>query len=1048
VTGAPCIIFLLCLLQAWPAGTATGQTRDRAITGIVVDGQGAPLAGAHVLLAGRDGVGTSTGPDGRFTLEAPASGSLRVIFVGFEEKTVALSDQSYYFIQLVERVEEIEEVLVVGYGVQRKESVVGAISQVKGEELVRTGQSSITNALAGKLSGVATIQRSGMPGSDDAEIVIRGLSSFNSSSPLVLVDGVERDFASIDPNEVSSVSVLKDASATAVFGARGANGVIIVTTRRGTEGRPRLSFSFSAGMQLPINVAKHVDAYTTMSLLNVALMNDRQFSSLTSQAVLQEYANPSSRLNSIQYPDVNWFEELTEPFAPSLNANFNIQGGTKFVKYFASVGYAHQGSLFKSWQEGKFDTRFYYNRVNYRANLDFNLTGSTVLSFNLGGSVGIQNKPVPRVNDAELWKFVFGSSTTKAPMYYPAWVMEEVPDPDYPGLTEDRLIDNMGDVTYNPYFVLAGGKFNQYTDSKLFSDISLHQQLDFITRGLSVKGKFSLSTYYKYNSLSTQYTVSSYTLDFSKIGTGVNPWERAGGTNEVYTPSPSYTTVGGLSGGYYHDLYYDMSLNYARSFGPHAVTGLLLLNRQEADKETAFTYYNEAVVGRVTYDYAHKYLVELNMGYTGSERFAPGNRFGFFPSAAVGWVLSEEKFFRKALPRVDKLKLRFSQGLVGSDYARNRWLYISEFSKDANGAIKEDPSANTVAQWEEAMKRDLGIEAGLLGNRLLLSVDLFDEKRSKMLIPVSNTVPMWVGNSYKELNKGKIKKHGFEVDVEWRDRLTDDFSYHARGNFGFNENRILYQDDAPYALSHQKQTGTAIGAQRKGAYLVDGDFYTSVDDIHGHVSALPDIGEIVVGDLKFLDYMADGLVNRDDLTQMKGSTQPPIGYAFGGGFKWKGLDFSFLFQGYAQKYINFDQMYEYEFYKGNYRVHVSQQDYWSPANPNGNHGALHYTSGWISNLYWSGVDESETNAGYAAKMAGKSWRRADFLRLKEVYIAYSLESARLKELMGVRHVRLYVTGNNLLTFTPLIEGDPENTYLLYGNYPQMMTIKGGLEISF
>jgi TonB-linked SusC/RagA family outer membrane protein len=809
-----------------------------------------------------------------------------------------------------------------------------------------------------------------------------------------------------------------------------------------------LNLSFSAGIQKPINVAEHVDAYTTMSLLNVALMNDRQFTALTSEAELREYASPSSWINAIRYPDVDWFKELTEPFAPAMNANFNVQGGTRFVKYFASVGYAHQGSLFKAWQDGKFDTRFYYNRVNYRANLDFNLTGGTTLSFNLGGNVGIQNKPVPRVNDAELWKFVFGASTTKTPMFYPAWVMEEIPDPDYPGLTEDRLIDNMGDVTFNPYFTLAGGKFNQFTDSKLFSDISLKQDLDFITKGLSAKGKFSLSTYYRYNSLSTQYTQASYTLDFSKVGTGVNPWVREGSTNEVYTPNPSYTTIGGLSDGYYHDLYYEMGLDYNRTFGRHAVTGLLLLNRQEADKGTAFTYYNEAVVGRVTYDYAHRYLVEVNMGYTGSERFAPGNRFGFFPSGAVGWVASGEPFFQRALPWVSKLKVRLSLGLVGSDYANNRWLYISDFSKDANGAIKEDPSANTVAQWEEAMKRDLGVEMAFLDGRLSFSVDLFDENRYKMLIPVSNTVPMWVGNSYKELNKGKIKKHGFELEAEFRDRLSSDLSYYVRGNFGFNENRILYQDDAPYALEHQKRTGTAIGAQNNGAYLTGNGYYTSVDDIHNNVSALPDVGGLVVGDLKFLDYMTDGTINRDDLTQMKGSTQPPIGYALGAGFQWKGFDFSFLFQGYAQKYINFDQMYEYEFYKGNYRVHVSQADYWSPANPNGNHAALHYTAGWISNLYWSGVDEASTVAGYAAKIAGKSWRRADFLRLKEVYLAYSLESARLKEWMGIRHVRFYATGTNLLTFTPLIEGDPENTYLLYGNYPQMMTIKGGLEISF
>lgn len=1050
-------LFLLCVqtFTTIPLSAADAQPQQkttakatRNIKGKVVDQNGEKIIGANVLLNGNFSIGTTTDINGAFSLEVPIKGELQISYVGYTSKLVPLDMQTFYFVEISEDATALQDIVVVGYGAQRKESVVGAVSQVKGDLLVQSGMSNVTSALSGKLSGVATIQRSGQPGSDNAEIVIRGLSSFGSSSPLVLVDGVERDFTTIDPNEISSVSVLKDASATAVFGAKGANGVIIVTTRRGSEGKPKMDFSVSTGLDLPINVAKHVDSYTTMSLLNVAKMNDQQFSSLTSQADLNEYRNPSSRLNTLRYPDVNWFKELTEPFASTTNANFNITGGTRFVKYFASVGYSHQGSLFKGMQDGKLDSRFYYNRINYRTNVDFNLTKTTVLSFNLGGNVGIQNKPNPPVNDAELWKYVFGSSTSKHPMYYPAWVMDEIPDTDYPGLREDRLINNTGDVTLNPYYVLVGGKFKQFTDSKLFSDIMLDQKLDFITKGLSVKAKVSLSTYYKYNSLSTEYSVPSYTLDFSKIGSSINPWARDGSSNEVFTPNPLYTTVGGLQDGYYVDLYYDASLNYNRKFNRHTVTGLALMNRQEVNKGTQFTFYNQAIVGRLTYDFAHKYLVEVNMGYTGSERFAPGNRYGFFPSGAIGWVASEEKFFKKAMPWFSKLKFRYSQGLVGSDYANNRWLYISDYSKDPNGYIKEDPSANSIAQWEQAMKRDLGIEMGFFNNELTFGVDFFDEKRDKMLIGVSNNVPMWVGNSSKELNKGEIKKHGLEIEAEYNKSFANGFSFFVRGNFGFNENRIIYQDDAPFSLNHKRKAGTAIGSQTNGAYLSGNGFFNSIDDIHSNIGPLADIGGLNVGDLKFLDYMVDGIINTDDLTRIAGSSQPPISYALGGGFNWKGLDFSFLFQGYADKYINFDQMYEYEFYKGNYKAHVSQLDYWSPSNPDGNHGALHYTSGWLPNLSWSGIDESATNGGYKAKVEGKSWRKADFLRLKEVYIGYTIHSAKLKNLMGISAVKVYATGNNLLTFTSLIEGDPENTYLIYGNYPQMMSVKLGLQVSF
>lgn len=1053
-----CCFTILCCLSIHVADlNAKSKVLEKSqssmnIRGSIVDVEGEPLIGATIVVLKSRNIGTRTDVDGNFSLEVPLSGTLRISYVGYVSVDILIDpNRKNYQIVLRENDEALEEVVVVGYGVQKKESVVGAITQVKGDALVNSGISNITNTLSGKLSGVSTIQRSGQPGSDNAEITIRGLSSFVNSSPLVLLDGVERDFSSIDPNEVATISVLKDASATAVFGAKGANGVIIVTTKRGEVGKPKMDISVSYGMQQPINVPKHVNGYTTMSMLNVAKKNDQLFSVLTSQQELEEYRNPSSRINSLRYPDVNWFNELTEPFAPTVNANFNLSGGTKFVKYFASLGYSHQGSLFKGRKEGKLDSRYYYNRINFRTNLDFSLTKSTVLSFNFGGNIGEQNKPKVPVNDQEIWKYIFGSSTTKYPMYYPAWAMEEIPDPDYPGLQEDRLLNNGGDNTGNPYYTLVGGKFTQNTESKLFTDIIFNQGLDFITPGLSLKVKTALSSYYQYNTLSTEYQAASYFLDFSKYdpnNASVNPWLRIDGSNEVYTPNPPYTTVGGIQNNFYYDIYFDASMNYNRTFGKHSVTGLALLNLQEMDKNTEFPYYNAAVVGRVTYDYLKKYLVEFNMGYTGSERFAPGKRFGFFPSAAVGWIVSEENFFKNNVSWIDKLKLRYSDGLVGSDYANNRWLYISDYSKDDKGYIREDPSPNLVAQWEQARKQDIGIELGFLKNSLGFTIDFFKEHRSKMLISVGNSVPMWVGNSFKELNKGEIKKHGFEIEGDYVKKINKNLLLKLNGNFSFNENRIIVQDDAPYALNHKKTAGTAIGSQINGAYLTGNGYYTSVDEMHGTVSPTADIGTLVLGDLKFLDYDVNGQLTSDDLTRMKGSTHPPVSYAFGGGFTWKGFDFSILFQGYAGKYINFDQIYQYEFYKGNYSIHVSSLDYWSPQNPNGNHGALHYTAGTISNVDWTGYGESYNTGGYRGKMLGKSWRKSDFLRLKELYLGYSLRSEKLKKAVSIDAVKFYVTGNNILTFTSLIEGDPENTYLMYGTYPQMRTVKFGMQVVF
>ncbi|MCD8172332.1 MAG: TonB-dependent receptor [Alistipes sp.] len=1024
------------------------QAAQRRITGAVVDDAGNPVIGANVILVGGGNVGTSTDGQGRFTLTVPAEAMIRVSSLGYTTLDIRIDERNEYILTLSEDSQSIEDVVVVGYGTQKKESVVGAISQVKGSDLVLSGSSNITSAMAGKLSGVTTIQRSGQPGSDDAEITIRGLSSFNSPSPLVLVDGIERDFKSIDPNEVSSISVLKDASATAVFGAKGANGVIIVTTRRGVEGKPKMDVSASVGFQKPINVAKHIDAYTTMSMMNVAKMNDQLFSDLTSQRELAEYANPSSRINSILYPDVDWFRETTEPFAPTVNANFNISGGTKFVKYFASLGYTHQGSIFKSRKDGKLDNSFYYNRFNYRTNLDFNLTRSTVLAFNFGGDLQIQNSP--SVYGGDLWKYMFRASSTKYPLYYPAWVMEEIPDIDYPGLYENRYTDGPDQDVGNPYFQLIRGNFNQYTSNKLFTDIQLRQQLDFITPGLSFAAKFSLSTYYQYNTLKTERSIASYELQTGLIGSDINPWVRSSGSaTDVYYPEPWYTETGGINSNYYQDFYYDFSLNYDNSFGRHNVTGLALMNLQQQNKGSDFAYYNAALVGRATYDYAHRYLVEVNIGYTGSERFAPGNRFGFFPSGAIGWVVSEEPFFKRNVRWMSRLKFRYSDGLVGSDYAGSRWLYVSEFSLTSEGYAKEDAIANSYVQWERARKRDLGVELGFLKNALTVSVDFFDEKRDKMLISVANSVPMFVGNSFKELNRGEIKKHGMEVELDFYHTLPNGLNFYVRGNIGLNENRIVVQDDAPYSLSHQKNAGTALGAQKKGTYLFGEGYFTSIDDLHIALGQMSDIGGLVVGDYKFLDYYADGILNSDDVTRLKGTTQPPVSYGFGGGFNWKGFDFNFLFQGYAGKYINYDMLYEYEFFKGNYRIHQSSLNYWSPSNPDGTHAALHYSNGRLPYLTWSNVyGEANDSGGGYGKIPGKSWRRADFLRLKELSIGYTINSRKLESLMGIRGLKVYVPANNLLTFTSLLEGDPENTYLINGNYPQMMTVKAGIQIAF
>lgn len=1022
-----------------PKGGGNEQVKKKKISGRVTDDKGETIPGATVIVPGTS-FATITNIDGGFSLDIPENiKSITVSYVGYNPREVQLANQTNLKVVLEEANVAISEVVVVGYGFQKKESVVGAISQVGSEALIKSGSGNITNALAGKLSGVLTIQQTGQPGTSDSEIIIRGLSSWNGSQPLVLVDGVERDFSNLDPNEINTISVLKDASATAVFGAKGANGVIVVTTKRGAIGKPKLTFSGSTGVDIPTRLPEHISSYTTMSALNVAYMNKGLFQNLTPDRILEEYRNPSTRLNSLRYPDNNWFDLLTEDYATNYQANINISGGTKFVKYFASLGYLHEGDFFKAYKQGFDDTNYKYDKINYRANLDFAVTRTTDISFNIGGDVQIVNghKDSP-------WKTLFGSSPSRYPAYFPEWVLEEVPDPDYPNDKGIRYANNLSEYFPNPYNTFYSGSFNRTLTSKLFTDIIFNQDLDFITKGLAFKSKVSLSTSYQNLALTADYNFPQYILNYDKIGVpGVNPWFRIGEGNEVFKQPPLNINIGGMQGDYYTNLYYEFATQYNRSFGKHTVSALALLNYSQKNVQTQFAYYNAGVVGRATYDYSGKYLFEMNLGYTGSERFAPGNRFGFFPSLALGWVISEEKFFQPLTSVINKFKLRYSDGYVGSDNAPNRWLYISNYSVSGN-YILEDRAANSVAQWEQSHKRDLGIEVGMFKNQFRFSVDLYDEYRDRMLL-TPNSVTFFVGNSFKELNLGSMKKHGIELEAEFNKAVNKDFSYHIRGNFGFNENRIVSRDDLPYAKEYQKQAGKPLGVQLDGLQLNGTQYFTTVDDLHLNPSPVA-ITASNVGDYQFLDYNADGVIDVYDKHAIDGNLYAPITYAVSTGFSYKNFEFNLMFQGNHGKYVNYNSAFETEFIKGNWRIHKSQVDYWTPTNPNANHATLNYDVGNEPKLVWAGG--SSDVGGYYSMIEGRYWRNADYLRLKEVYLGYNYNSKALKQAIGISNVLIYANGYNLLTFTDLLEGDPERKDFLQGFYPQMTSIKLGLKFSF
>ena len=1040
------VLLLLFAVTAEPAAAGEQDSGKQQPTiqakGRVVDTNGIAIAGAAVTVKGGSAGGTISDAQGAFTLRVRKGDVLHVSFLGFQAREIAVTDASPLTIRLAEETHQVEDVVVVGYGVQKKESVLGAISQVNNEQLVNSGTTNITNAIAGKLSGVTTIQTGGQPGNNDANIFIRGVSSWNGSTPLVLVDGVERSFADIDPNEVASLSVLKDASATAVFGAKGANGVIIVTTRTGSTGKPKMNISLSYGLDFPTMIPDHIGSAQTAELLNVALKNAQSYGSMIPRSEIEEYARPSSRINSIRYPDNDWFDIAMRRCAQTINANYNVSGGSQRVKYFLSLGYSHEGSIFKDFSKWS-NANFRYDRINYRSNLDFDVTRSTKLSVKVGGVLGIKDTPTDKTVSG-MFNMMYSASPMMYPAYYPAWVLEEIPDTDYPDASGGRLSSPRTAYFGNIRTSLSTGEFEQTTDNKLYTDINFEQKLDFITKGLSVKANVSLSTYYSRISQTATNSNPTFYIDWNRYDAGDgNPWIYSAASEHVYENTPYAVTRGAMQNNYYVTFYWEGALNYNRTFGDHTVTALALFNQRENVKGTAFPYHSQGVVGRVTYDYKHKYLFECNLGYTGSEQFSPENRYGFFPSVAIGWVPSQERFWKEAMPWWSKMKIRYSDGLVGSD-SGSRWLYFSDYVKGGDSYIYEGAAANAVAQWEEARKRDLGIEMGWLNNRLTLNLDLFDEKRTNML--VKPNVTMLVGTSYKEVNRGSMKKHGIDIELGWADKTPTGFGYNLTAMVSLNENRITNYEDAPYAPEYQKTAGKPYKGQTDGVSIVDSGYFESIDDIHNYPAYTTDWNFVNVGAYKYLDYSADGRLSVEDLHAIAGSQYPPVVCSFRAGFDYKGFEFSMLWYANLGKWVEYNKSWEIEFNKGDYRITHSQLDYWRPDNRDANHATLVYggTSGHPMYM-WAG---GSGDAGAKMMLEGRTWRKADYLSLREVYLAYTFNAKRLRQKVGFRSLSLYLTANNLLTFTPLIEGDPASTTFTTGFYPQMTSLKLGVKIGF
>lgn len=1036
---------LVCLTLGALSGTgfqASAQNRSASktvkIKGSVIDEDSKPVPGVAVLVKGHPEFGgTMTDEKGGFVFNVPSDATVQFSCIGYKPVEMSVARNLDWMITMVEESVALEGTVVVGYGVQRKESVVGAITQVKAEDLEKTGTSDITSALAGKVSGLLVYSQNGAPGQSDATLILRGLSSWNGNNPLVMVDGIERSMNMLSPTDIASISVLKDASATAVYGAKGANGVILVTTKTGSKGAPKFSVNVEQGLNSPMWTPDHVEAGTVTRMANIAYKNTQSFGSQFSDEIIKKYEDQS---DPIRYPDVHWYDLLQKQFATSTNADFSVSGGSDRVRYYLGVSYVHEGSIIKEIYPG---TNFASDRINYRMNLDWDVTKSTLLSFKVGGVTNMVKNLASHSGSSWLFSTIYQSPTITFPAYYPADVLKQYPDPNYPDADSDRVGANQGSKYENPYSALSDPDYVKNVNYRLFTDLILTQKLDFITVGLSATAKFGMTSAYARVSQEASTNFAKWNINWEAYDAGnTDIWEiQDNKSNYVWNDKPFSITQNNSPSGVSFITYLEGSLNYSRKFSrKHNVSALALYNQRQYNSGASFPKRTQSFVGRVTYDYKGKYLFEGNIGVTGSEQFSPDYRYGVFPSAAVGYIVSKEKFWKRAMPWWSTMKIRYSNGWVGSDASGSNWLYYSSW-KQTSGYYQEEAAANVTARWETAHKQDLGFEMGFLKNKLTVNVDLYDEKRNDMLMPP--VVTAFVGVAYKDVNAGALKKHGFEVEANWRNTTSGGFTYSFGGMIGLSENRITKYGDAPYAPEYQKYAGTPLQSARTGDQLIDDKFFGSIDEIHGYPNYATEWTNVVPGVYKFLDYVPDGKISQQDLHVLRGSTYAPGVYSFNVGGTYKGLTFKVLCTGTMGKYINYKRVNIVPFYAGAYVIHDSHLNYWTPTNRDSDIPALSFSDEMYA---WGGG--TSTYPGYNLAIPDFTWKRSDYMTVKEVMVQYRFSGPNIKRILGVKHLAVGLVCNNLWTFSNIKDTDPQRLTTAANSYPTMRMLKLNVNLAF
>lgn len=985
------------------------------VGGRVVDTLGMALPGVSVLIKGSNR-GTFTNTLGHYQLQVHTGDILVFSLVGYITREVAVNRKTIIDIVLREQLSDLDEVVIVGFGEQKKLTTIGAQNTIKPQDL-KQPVANLSNLIAGRVAGIVGVQRSGEPGYDNAEIYIRGISTFTSSSPLILVDGVERSFNNIDPEDIASFSVLKDASATAVYGVRGANGVILIQTKKGRTGETTINAQYDQGLTQFTRLPAFANGVTYMEIANEAFFN-----SFPNETVPRYSADrieqTRNQTDPELYPDVNWFDVILNKSGHNRRARVNANGGSDKAQYYLSVGYYDETGMFKTDELASYNSSMKFSRFNFTSNLTLDVTKTTKVDFGASGWISNGNYP--------------GSSTGS--VFNAAYVLTPVTIPArYSNGYFSKI--RTGDVS-NPYTMLTQSGYSTEFKNQLWSNLRVTQGLDFWLKGLSVTGMFS------FDNSNTHQIARGKTVD-SYLATG-----RDADGNLLFEQTQIGTNYLGYSrnNGGSRQFYLEGAINYSKKIKKHDITGMLLYNQSDrveafaGDFISSIPYRYMGLAGRTTYAFDNKYLGELNFGYNGSETFAPKKRFGFFPSFGLGWVVSEEKFFEPAKDILSFLKLRFSYGVVGnSNIGGRRFAYISTITDQGGYSYGQNNLGYDVGglnfgdfavdvSWEKAKKANLGIEFKTLNNALSVTADVFREVRTG-IFRQRGDVPNFVGiGSLPWANLGQVNNNGIESTIDFQ-KTFGSVRIGLRGNINWNRAIVIDDANAPWPYPWQQRIGRKLG-QRFG--YIDQGLFQSQDEI---ANSAYQVGTNKPGDIRYKDLNGDGRIDSYDQAPIGYGSMPEIVYGFGPTFSWKNWSLAAWFKGISNVDIllNGDGFRPFTFggERGNLLKEIT--DRWTPDNPN-------------SRPLYPRITYGADNMNYESS----SWwvKNGAFLRLQTLELNYNFTSKKWLSGVGLSNLNIYFIGYNLLTFSEFKMWDVELGDGRGSSYPLLKTYNLGVRCTF